>query len=204
MSLAGSVKEAVLWVSGFIVPVFQFVPNSWMFWGPMSMPLISYFSSLSHLPHLFDEITAMLFDFSFLFGWHGAQEFAGVVLASFLILFLRGLIVGGLVLFIYSLYYLLTRRDELVCSGPYRWVRHPQYLGLLMMTAGITVGVIRTNPVWVWGDRGSSIAGAWILIIWFLQLTAYIILGKIEDVHLRSKFGKTYAEYSKHVPFIVP
>ena len=114
------------------------------------MPLISYFSSLGHIPHLFDEIAAMLFNFDFLFGWHGVQELAGVILFSFIILAFRALIIGGFLLFIYSLVHMLGSGGGLVRSGPYRWVRHPQYLGLLSMTAGITIGVIRTNPVWVW------------------------------------------------------
>jgi protein-S-isoprenylcysteine O-methyltransferase Ste14 len=73
-----------------------------------------------------------------------------------------------------------------------------------LLTAGITVGVIRTNPVWVWGEKGVSIAGVWILIIWILELVAYIILAKIEDLHLRSKYGKVHVEYAQHVPFMIP
>jgi len=197
-------REVFLGVAGFFVPVFQFVPNTWMFFGLMSMPLVGYVSSLRCLPHLFDELGMMLFDFGLLFGWHGLQELAGVIQVSFLAFLTRGLIVGGLVLFLFSLGYTLKHRGGLVRTGPYGWVRHPQYLGLLMMTGGITLHVIRMDPIWVWRDSAEPIAGAWVSIVWLLEVLAYVALAKIEDLDLKRRYGEMHARYAQSVPFIIP
>ncbi len=137
------IKGAILWFFGLLVPLFQFVPNTWMFWGAMSMPL------------------------------------AGVVLISLLMLLFRGAILGGGFL-------------------------HPQYLGLILLTGGLTVGVLRMNPVWVWGEGGESIAGIWIAVAWLLEVSAYLVLAKIEDLHLKSRYGEAYEKYAGRVPFMVP
>jgi len=197
-------RGAFLGVGGLFVPVFQFVPNTWMFMGLMSMPLIGYVSSLRYVPHLFDDLGKMLFDFGFLSGWHGLQELGFVILFSFLLVLVRGLIVGGLVLFLYSLGYLLKHRGRLVCTGPYGWVRHPQYLGLLMVTGGITLLVIRWDPVWVWTDAAEPIAGLWVPVVWLLEVLAYVVLAKIEELHLRGRYGDSYSCYSRSVRFIIP
>jgi len=203
-AIVGRLRGAFLDIAGFFVPIFQFVPNTWMFMGPMSMPLIGYISSLRYVPHLLDDLGRMLFGFGFLSGWHGLQELGFTILYAFFILLMRGLILGGLVLFLYSLAYSLKHRGGLICTGPYGWVRHPQYLALLMMTGGMTLFVIGMRPVWVWVDAGGSIAGVWVPVVWLLEVLAYVVLAKIEELHLGRRYGDSYFRYSRSVPFIIP
>ena len=198
-------KETVLEISGFFVPIFQFLPNTWMFMGLMSMPLIAYLSSLSYLPHLGREIWRMLFDFSFLFEWHGIQELAGVILVGTLVLLVRAMVIGGGVLFLYSSYYLYSFRDGLVDIGPYSKVRHPQYLGIVLMTGGMTIFTLGTDPVWVWAKGGATdLPSVSILVIWLLEILAYILLAEIEEIHLGAKLGDRYSRYARSVPFMIP
>ncbi len=204
MSLSRELKQFVLDVGGFFLPVFHFVPNSWMFMGFMSMPLIAYFSSAAYIPHLWDELTEMLLDFSFLFEWHGLGELAWVVFFGGLILVARAMIVGGLALLIYSTVYLYGRRDGLVTSGPYGWVRHPQYLAIFLMTGGVTFFTFWSGPVWVWGKKSASLPQVSMLVVWALEIVAYLVLANIEELHLASTFREAYAKYRRSVPFMNP
>jgi protein-S-isoprenylcysteine O-methyltransferase Ste14 len=204
MSLSSELKQFVLDVGGFFVPLFHFVPNSWMFMGFMSMPLIAYFSSTAYIPHLWDEFADMLLDFSFLFEWHGLSELAGVIVFGGLILVARAMIIGGLALLVYSAIHLYGRRDGLVTSGPYARVRHPQYLAIFLMTGGVTFFTFLSSPVWVWAEKSTSLPQVSILYVWALEIVAYLVLADIEELRLASRFGEAYVNYSKSVPFMNP
>ncbi|MFX1355430.1 MAG: hypothetical protein ACFFGP_15865, partial [Promethearchaeota archaeon] len=43
-----------------------------------------------------------------------------------------------------------------------------------------------------------------ILIIWILEVLAYILLAKIEDFALKNKFGDEYIAYQNSVGFMIP
>ncbi len=204
LDLIRRLKATILGVAGFLVPLFTFVPNTWMWWGIMSMPLIAYFSSTAYIPHLWDEIARMLFDFGFLSGWHGMGELLGALLIGGIVLLARAMIVGGFALLVYSLLHLLLKRNGLVTDGPYGRVRHPQYLGIILMTAGITFFVLPSNPVWVWEEKAVSLPKVAVMFVWFLQVTAYVLLARIEERHLTNGFGERYQAYARSVPFIVP
>ena len=85
---------------------------------------------------------------------------------------------------------LATLGDKLalVSEGPYRWVRHPFYLGILVMLAGAVVAT-------------RSLVGA-LLFIPALALT--YARAQREEHNLRLRYGVRYDEYCKRVPFILP
>ena len=77
---------------------------------------------------------------------------------------------------------------ELIRSGPYRWVRHPIYTGLLLAVLGsaITLGEWR------------GVIGVALIAAAFLRRIA------IEERFLTQQFGASYARYSKEIPALVP
>jgi protein-S-isoprenylcysteine O-methyltransferase Ste14 len=80
-----------------------------------------------------------------------------------------------------------TRDEPLQISGPYRWVRHPVYLGWLLATFG---------AAHMTGDR-LAFAGISALYL--------VIAMPIEERALRRSFGETYASYEQRVRWrIVP
>ena len=82
----------------------------------------------------------------------------------------------------------LGDKHTLVTDGPYRWVRHPFYLGLLVMLAGAVIAT--------W-----SLAGA-LLFVPALILT--LARARREEHTLRLRFGARYDAYRQRVPFILP
>jgi protein-S-isoprenylcysteine O-methyltransferase Ste14 len=74
----------------------------------------------------------------------------------------------------------LEKGREVTRSGPYRWMRHPLYLGSSLIAAGIAVA------------SDSRIVAALVAIYVFTTLPAAILS---EEAHLREKFGGDYEAY---------
>lgn len=77
---------------------------------------------------------------------------------------------------------------ELITSGPYRFVRHPIYTGL------------------IFGFVGAALAEAQVrgVIAFALLLCALWSKLRLEEQWMREHFGNTYAEYSKRTAALVP
>ena len=146
----------------------------------MSVPLISY------LVWFFQYPSILLYDLRFLIGTQG----------FYVVLF-------GLILYTYSLIYQLSHRGQLNTKGPYRYVRHPQYLAFMIVMLGMTIVAFQTSPIFefpVSYENRFSI----LFLIWIGEVIAYILLGKIEEFALKAKYGEKFLEYRSRVAFIVP
>ena len=167
-------------ITSYLIPIFQYVPCTGIWFGIMSVPLISYLVWFFQYPNI------LLYDLSFLIR---AQGF-------YVVLF-------GLILYIFSLIYQLSHRGQLITKGPYRIMRHPQYLAFIIMTLGMTVVVFQTSPIFEisvpYENRFSVL-----FLIWMVEVFAYILLGKIEEVALKAKYGDGFLEYRNKVAFIIP
>jgi protein-S-isoprenylcysteine O-methyltransferase len=74
-------------------------------------------------------------------------------------------------------------------SGPYRWVRHPGYLGSLLCLNGIALA------------SGNSIT---LIASLVATVAAYGYRVKVEDEMLIDRFGPAYAEYRHQVGGLLP
>ncbi|MBY8986143.1 MAG: hypothetical protein KGD65_13790 [Candidatus Lokiarchaeota archaeon] len=167
-------------ISSFLIPVFQYVPCTSIWFGIMSVPLISYFAFFFQNPSIF------YYDFQFLIRSHG----------FFILLF-------GFIFYIYSLVYQLTHRKQLIQTGPYKYIRHPQYIAFIIMTFGLTIITFETSPVFNF-DLGNLNGYTVIFYIWIGEVFAYIVLGKIEEFALKAKYVDQFLTYANNVPFMVP
>ncbi len=77
---------------------------------------------------------------------------------------------------------------ELIQTGPYRWVRHPIYTGLLAALTGSAIAL----------DRWSGFVG---LAIIFVGLWMKL---RREEAWMRETFGETYASYCARTARLVP
>ncbi|GAG83306.1 unnamed protein product, partial [marine sediment metagenome] len=86
--------------------------------------------------------------------------------------------------------------------GPYRYLRHPQYIALIIMTFGMTLMVFKTSPI-VNFDLSIDVY-IFMFFIWTGEVLAYIILAKIEDYALKAKHGDEFLDYANNVSFMFP
>ncbi|MCW3087521.1 MAG: isoprenylcysteine carboxylmethyltransferase family protein [Sediminibacterium sp.] len=83
----------------------------------------------------------------------------------------------------------LTDDHQLVKDGPYRWVRHPSYLGAFMALVGCPVFL---NAHWA------------ILIAVAAMTIAYYLRIGVEEKMLSAYFGQRYLDYKKDTKRIIP
>lgn len=81
----------------------------------------------------------------------------------------------------------MTRR-EVIETGPYRFVRHPRYLSLLISRVSFALAL--ASPL-AWGFA----------LLWFLALARRI---RLEEAHRRKLFGPDYAAYTRRTSRLLP
>jgi protein-S-isoprenylcysteine O-methyltransferase Ste14 len=74
-------------------------------------------------------------------------------------------------------------------GGPYRWVRHPAYLGDLLISAGIGLAL----GSWL----GAAVALA-------LTLIGHLPRIRVEEEELRRAFGESYESFGRGRARLVP
>lgn len=185
MDLLDRIRSVVLRFAGYLVPLVQSLPalGSWV--GLMTLPFVTYsIVFFANLPESFVDVFAAF-------------------LAPFPILVLeRMLIIVGFLFLVYSAVYLRIKKKEgLVTSGPYRLIRHPQYLGMILSTLGLT-----SWSVWILNNtRGIGfISSSQTIVVWLIELFAYILLAFVEELFLSRKYGGLFIEYRRQVPFLIP
>jgi protein-S-isoprenylcysteine O-methyltransferase Ste14 len=96
--------------------------------------------------------------------------------------------VGGMVL-VWSGWKRIHRsKGELAISGIYSYIRHPQYLGFILITGGMLI----QWPTFI------------TLLMWPVLILAYGRLAGREERELEERFGSEYAEYRSGVPPFFP
>lgn len=81
-----------------------------------------------------------------------------------------------------------AKDDELITNGIYQQIRHPQYIGMWL----ITVGFLIQWPTII------------ILLMWPVLMLLYYSLAKREEKTLHEKFGKKFDHYKQNVPAYFP
>ena len=82
----------------------------------------------------------------------------------------------------------LGRGRDLVTRGPYRWVRHPYFLGILVMLMGAIVAM-RSLPA---------------LILLYPAVRVTLMRARREEYNLCLRFGDAYRKYMESVAFMLP
>jgi protein-S-isoprenylcysteine O-methyltransferase Ste14 len=82
----------------------------------------------------------------------------------------------------------LKQGHELIRSGPYAWVRHPIYTGLLLALLGTAIMV----------GKWRALIGLALIVIAFVRKLS------IEERFMAEQFGEDYARYRADVAALVP
>jgi len=84
--------------------------------------------------------------------------------------------------------WLMNLKKGLITSGIYSVSRHPQYLGLILATLGVSIRSLRPMS----------------LIAWLTLTLGYLILASLEERDLLEAQAETYERYMKEIPFMLP
>ena len=119
-----------------------------------------------------------------MFGWKASPHFGPFHLLSF------AFIIGGFMVIsnAWAVLYSAQKRRALATTGPYAYVRHPQYVGFIMVMFGFllqwpTILTLIMFPVLVW---------------------MYVRLAHQEEREAIAEFGDAYRQYAAKVPGFIP
>jgi protein-S-isoprenylcysteine O-methyltransferase len=89
----------------------------------------------------------------------------------------------------WSLHVEIRQDHPLVKSGPFRWMRHPTYLSMIMelMSGALILNAILTSVV---------------VFPIFIAILIYRL--RLEEAALIEKFGAAYEQYRREVPALIP
>lgn len=166
-----------------LLPFAQSIPPLTAWGGLMTIPLVSYAALLfTSSPSQFFEAIYLAFFGGFV--WEQIIAFLGLGILLYSVVHMR-----------------LAKKEGLITSGPYGFVRHPQYLGVVLFTLTLT-----TRSYWIGKNTFgvSWISPEFTVVIWFGTLFAYIALALIEELHLSKVFASEYEQYKKRTGFLFP
>ena len=187
----------------FIIFAFSFfkpqTTRDWRSFGAFSAFLVALFTEMYGFPltiyflsgwlqSRFPDIDWFAHDsghlLEMLFGWKANPHFGPFHLMSF------AFIGGGFILLsaAWKVLYAAQHSHSLATTGPYARVRHPQYVGFVL----IMVGFLFQWPTLL------TIAMLPVLVVMYWRLA------KAEEAEVRRAFGEAYERYAQHVPTFVP
>jgi protein-S-isoprenylcysteine O-methyltransferase Ste14 len=187
----------------FIIFAFSFfkpkTSRDWRSFGAFSVFLVALFTEMygfpltiyllsgwlqSHYPNVdwFSHDAGHLLEM--LFGWKTNPHAGPFHILSFIF-------IGGGFLLIsaaWKVLYDAQQRRELAVTGPYSYVRHPQYVGFILIMFGFllqwpTILTLAMFPVLVW---------------------MYVHLAHVEEREAIAEFGDAYQGYARRVPGFIP
>lgn len=88
----------------------------------------------------------------------------------------------------YSQDIMVKKNHELITKGPFKLIRHPQYLCQILLDIGATAATL------------SYIVGGFALI----EIPIYIMRASVEDKLLSKHFAEKFSEYKKKSGFMIP
>jgi protein-S-isoprenylcysteine O-methyltransferase Ste14 len=116
------------------------------------------------------------------------EDLFGFIFHLFILPMSNMIILIGILLIIFGWRGIFRAKGQLVTVGIYGHVRHPQYLGFLLITFGMNVQWI-TIPT---------------LLLWPILVILYYCLAKEEDKKMEDRFGEEYRKYKHLVPMFIP
>lgn len=182
-----------LFVVGFLKPMRK---REWRSMGLMTAFLVALFTEMYGFPLTIYILTSILGrsypvlnPFSHKNGHLVSVLLGGSVAAwVFVMMVSNGLILVGLTMMGRGWRKIYRARGELVTDGIYGTVRHPQYVGLLVLVVGFLIQ---------WPTIATVLMAPGLFVM-------YYRLARREEADLEAAFGDEYRRYKKLVPAFLP
>jgi len=119
-----------------------------------------------------------------LMGWQGDPHLNPLHLLSYVVIF------GGFFLLAaaWRVLYKAQQTHTLATTGPYAYVRHPQYVGFIL----IMIGFLLQRPTLL------------TLVMFPILVLMYVRLAHREEREVQAEFGEAYAHYVAKTPALFP
>src|SRR3990170_6426004 len=145
-------------------------------WLSNRFPEVDFFShDAGHLP---ETLVAAIF------GWEIDPHAGPFHIASYVLIFAGFVVLAKS----WGILYEAQRRHEIAASGPYAWVRHPQYVGFIL----IMTGFLLQWPTLV------------TLAMFPILVYMYLRLARREERDALAEFGAAYKGYAARTPRFFP
>lgn len=119
-----------------------------------------------------------------LLGWKGDAHFNPLHILSNLVIVAGFILLGAA----WKVLYAAQKTGTLAADGPYARIRHPQYLGFIL----IMVGFLLQWPTLI------------TLLMFPVLVTMYVRLARREEREVAAEFGKEYQQYAAVTPGFIP
>lgn len=187
----------------FIIFAFSFVKpktsRDWRSFGAFSAFLVALFTEMYGFPLTIYLLSGWLqtkfpgmdiysHDMGHLlenfFGWGGNPHFGPFHILSFVFIFTGFTLLANA----WSVLYKAQQEHTLATTGPYAKMRHPQYVGFVIIMFGFLVQ---------WPTLLT-------LVMFPILVLMYIHLAKREEADARREFGEAWGEYARTTPRFIP
>ena len=187
----------------FIIFAFSFTkpssPRDWRSFGAFSAFLVALFTEMYGFPLTIYLLSGWLgskypgVDFmshdaghllETLFGWRANPHLGPFHVLSFL------LIGGGFILLAsaWDVLYAAQRDGRLAVTGPYAHIRHPQYVGFVLIMLGFLMQWLTLVT----------------LVMFPILVYMYLRLARSEEREAEARFGEQYRQYAARTPAFIP